>query len=595
MAAAPASRVSRGPRRQRGVAAVVVAIVLTALLMAMALAIDVGRLYTAQRHLQKLADLAAIDAARVAAGCLVGPVDFEAAEAEAQDSLRRNQVPSDVVASVAAGRRVRDGELLAFEPVAAGRPRDSVQVELTRPSPARILPLFAGPAAKQLQVRAAAQSAVLVQTRVARLMVPEQTDLLNRFLGEQIGSNPEISLAGFRALSNASVTSRELTDPSSTPGSPGQDLQEPTTTTGLLHQLADALDALGDQAAATAVQAFAAAAEAGRGPVSVVPAELLGLPPDAPESLYDEAVIDAGSLLGAVADAVAGPGPIRSPLPLPPPLGDGSSTVTRPGTPTPGTFTPGTDRSTRTDNDGVLNGGGTVGIDVPLRNPLGGAPVSLALALAIQPSSARLSEVHCRRRGLERTTVELRARGGGASFSVGGARGETITDGGYGLTPAPVELLRTRLSALQPGTPLPPGVRDRELTVSVGAGPFEIGDPSSTALCFQGPPWPRPGQATQCDGSPATVGSRSSREALAQIPGLIGEVRLQVDGADDLPPALREALRQRLLEPLQAQLEQVLARLPEPLLPLLQASRLDIGGTAVSVSVSEPPPVIYAR
>ena len=306
MAAAAGRRHSGGPRRQRGVAAVVVAIVLTALLMAMALAIDVGRLYSAQRHLQKLADLAAIDAARVAAGCLVGPVDFEAAEAEAQDSLRRNQVPDDVVATVLAGRRVRDGELLAFEPTGTGGARDSVQVVLTRPSPARVLPLFAGPAAKQLQVRAAARSAVLVQTRVARLLVPEQTDLLDRFLGEQLGSVPGIDAAGYRALSNASVTRREITDASSTPGSPGQDLQEPTTTTGLLNQLADTLDDLGDRVAATAVQAFAAAAEAGRGPVTVVPAELLGLPADAPESLYDEVVIDAGSLLGA--DGLAGQG-----------------------------------------------------------------------------------------------------------------------------------------------------------------------------------------------------------------------------------------------------------------------------------------------
>lgn len=74
MAVAATSR-----QRQRGAAAVFVAISLIALLASVALAIDTGRLYSAQRNLQRLADLAAMDAARVAGGCLSGGANFDAA------------------------------------------------------------------------------------------------------------------------------------------------------------------------------------------------------------------------------------------------------------------------------------------------------------------------------------------------------------------------------------------------------------------------------------------------------------------------------------------------------------------------------------
>ncbi|MEQ9479614.1 MAG: pilus assembly protein TadG-related protein [Algiphilus sp.] len=55
--------------RQRGAAAVFAAIAMTTLLVSIAFTIDIGRLYFAQRDLQNAANLAALDASRMASGC----------------------------------------------------------------------------------------------------------------------------------------------------------------------------------------------------------------------------------------------------------------------------------------------------------------------------------------------------------------------------------------------------------------------------------------------------------------------------------------------------------------------------------------------
>src|SRR3546814_18289314 len=62
-------RTSTSDRRQQGAAAVFVAIALIPLLIATMLASEVGRVYYAHRDLQKAANLAALDAARLMSGC----------------------------------------------------------------------------------------------------------------------------------------------------------------------------------------------------------------------------------------------------------------------------------------------------------------------------------------------------------------------------------------------------------------------------------------------------------------------------------------------------------------------------------------------
>src|SRR5687768_17032070 len=77
---------AQGCARQRGASAILVAVLLFALLSALLAALDVGRLYFAQRELQKLANLAALDAARAVGGChgaVADPAGTAAAAARA--------------------------------------------------------------------------------------------------------------------------------------------------------------------------------------------------------------------------------------------------------------------------------------------------------------------------------------------------------------------------------------------------------------------------------------------------------------------------------------------------------------------------------
>src|SRR6266852_1134771 len=75
----------------RGAAAVFVAISLVASIAALALTLDLGRLYFTHRDLQLMADMAALDAARSAGGCLGSIDDAQGAAAgEAAASVQRN-------------------------------------------------------------------------------------------------------------------------------------------------------------------------------------------------------------------------------------------------------------------------------------------------------------------------------------------------------------------------------------------------------------------------------------------------------------------------------------------------------------------------
>ena len=96
-------------QRQRGAVAVFAAITMVALLSALALAVDVGRLYYAQRDTQRLADVAALDASRVVSGCASTsgvPGSKAQALAEVMASLARNSSsPKDYTVSVQIGRQ----------------------------------------------------------------------------------------------------------------------------------------------------------------------------------------------------------------------------------------------------------------------------------------------------------------------------------------------------------------------------------------------------------------------------------------------------------------------------------------------------------
>lgn len=114
-----------------------VAFSLVVLLAALAAVVDVGRVYVAQRDLQRLADLSALDAASASNGCH-GQVNL--AE-QVEKSLRRNGgLPTDLLSIESGTRRVMDGQqTFVAERSTAADPRYAVKVRLQRQSPARLL------------------------------------------------------------------------------------------------------------------------------------------------------------------------------------------------------------------------------------------------------------------------------------------------------------------------------------------------------------------------------------------------------------------------------------------------------------------------
>src|SRR5436309_7846887 len=150
----PASRRSR----QRGASAVFVAISMVASVAALGMSLDLGRLYFTHRDLQLLADMAALDAARSAGGCLGQTSDPQGSAAgEAATSVQRNggSLGYLTAGSVEVGRQIVAGGVRAFVPDDSVR-ADSVRVVLRRPLPEKLVPLFSSNANSVLSVAAAA-------------------------------------------------------------------------------------------------------------------------------------------------------------------------------------------------------------------------------------------------------------------------------------------------------------------------------------------------------------------------------------------------------------------------------------------------------
>src|SRR3546814_2687212 len=97
-------------RKQQGAAAVFVAIALIPLLIATMLAIEVGRVYDAHRSLQKAADLAALDTARLMSGCTGNSLPTQPMlDDAAATRLTRNNMTGITGNVVEAGDIVTDG------------------------------------------------------------------------------------------------------------------------------------------------------------------------------------------------------------------------------------------------------------------------------------------------------------------------------------------------------------------------------------------------------------------------------------------------------------------------------------------------------
>ena len=132
----------RQPTQQRGAAAVFAGIAMVALIAAIALVIDIGQLYFAQQKLQKQANLAALDAARLVARCESNDAPTQAdIDSRVDESLARNQLEDPGVVDV-----FTDVGDIVLDPLTSFRAlqttdvadADSVRVSLRRPAPATL-------------------------------------------------------------------------------------------------------------------------------------------------------------------------------------------------------------------------------------------------------------------------------------------------------------------------------------------------------------------------------------------------------------------------------------------------------------------------
>lgn len=218
------------PQRQRGFAAVFAAIAMIAMLSAVALAIDIGRLYTAQRDLQKLANLSALDAVRVASGCSLEtnglPGGQTEAETEARASLARNATTSlieDLQVTADVGRRrplSQSGDSQSFEVLPNASPlRDAVRVQLSRPGPTRIIPGITGDSSLRLVATAVAAQPAKGKIAIGSDTLALNGGLLNSVVGGLLCAAGDLAcqaqvialnVAGSAGLVNTRVSLQQL-------------------------------------------------------------------------------------------------------------------------------------------------------------------------------------------------------------------------------------------------------------------------------------------------------------------------------------------------------------------------------------------------
>lgn len=412
MGRAVASR-SSSRRAQRGVALIFGAVTTLLGLVAVGLAVDLSRLYSAQRELQSAANMAAMDAVRVAGGCFgrdaVGADPVGSARAEAIASITRNGGSADWLPGD--GLRIgyqRSGEdrlrrFVPFNVQVSDGPFDAVEVRLERPTPPRLIPVL-GPAEGRMVAFAAAagrpRARIGVGSGLAELQLADSE--LNELLGGMLGGlSPGLRVADYRGLFGVSVTLGSLVTEIN-PGTPAAVLDQLISSQGLLVALADALGEAGETAAAQTAAALAAVA--GNAP-PVLPREVLGIPTDL-ETIGNEVLVNAGVLVNQLLRESARGLVNGVPLGIPCPLGPCTGRIR--------IFDPGQEAITTpvlmesTEEDSAARTAQVqvevLGLQIPIQG-LGNVSVDLTVDAA--PARARVHDVRCPRKGFEQGQVTV--------------------------------------------------------------------------------------------------------------------------------------------------------------------------------------------
>jgi uncharacterized membrane protein len=554
---------------QRGAAAVFVAISLAASLAALALSLDLGRLYFTHRDLQKMADMAALDAARAAGGC-VGDVEDDpqaAAAAEAASSLQRNGGLQSYLSAgvVELGRQVVYGGVRTF---VADDDIDAVRVTLRRPFPPRLIPLFSTGSEGTLSASAAATMRPIVSLDVRSSLANLDSSTLNNLFSQLLGGDVNIDVLSFRGLFDATVSLGDL-ELAAGAGTLERFLETQVAAPDFLNFIADALADTIDAAARTTLQALAAGSDVSR---QVVPAELLGLPAGI---AADEAVVNVGALVTALAQAANGENLLNLPIDLNLPLLTGENTTltlrliepARAAVGPAGSDEAGNPETFANTAQALLRG------EVELL-PVLGNPVTLSFYVKVADATATVAGLECAQRGRPQPVVEVDTRTELGELGIGEFVDVNLQ--------SPETQPTTLINLVAAGIPL-------RITAQVSAG---LGDDQDQRLEFEGP----------FPSEPEAVGTPPAEAIASALQQLGTSIELKVVGADgnELAPEV-DALVQPLVQPVLAlltpQLATVLSQLDDSLLsPLLEGLGVTAGAAWVSVqSVTGDQPVLFAR
>ena len=204
-----------GPARQRGAIGLLAALTLGLALMFMLLVLDSGRLYLEQRKLQRVADVAALEAVTRDGDCLA---NLTAARYATQSATRNGLTVADGITLSTTCGVLQTGadKLRSFTPDASKKA--AIRVIATRVVPTSIAAgvgaLFSpGPASLNTRLTATAVAAPAILPPLAMLTIgstalvvdSSKSAALNLLLGKMLGGSLNLSAVGWQGLVDTNI------------------------------------------------------------------------------------------------------------------------------------------------------------------------------------------------------------------------------------------------------------------------------------------------------------------------------------------------------------------------------------------------------
>jgi uncharacterized membrane protein len=189
-------RLNHFRRDQKGAVAMILAFALPALVGFAAVSVDLGSVYLTTRHLQGVADLAAMAAAR----------DLANAQTAAQATVGDNAFPATVSTQVTTGQYVADPDTPAasrFTP--GGASPTAAQVVLTTQAPLYFGQLLTGKPSVTVSRTATAAQAQMAAFQIGSGLASLQGGIANALLSGLTGSTVSLSVMDYNALASANV------------------------------------------------------------------------------------------------------------------------------------------------------------------------------------------------------------------------------------------------------------------------------------------------------------------------------------------------------------------------------------------------------